>query len=360
MSKEKISDKQGIATLVLFIIGTSIIYASGIKAKNDIWIAIIISILAAFPFTLLYARLHNIFPGKNLFDIYVICYGKYMSKVIIIVYTWFFFHTGILVLMNLNLFINTVALTNTPRIVTMMCIVILCTWIVKEGVEVVTRWAKIFRFLFVGLIVITLLLLIPEMEIENIQPVLYYGWNPVLKGAFGTFAFPFTQIMVFTIIFKDFKTKKSPYKVYTRGLLIGGLIILVISTVNILVLGVDLTSSTYYPSHESSTKVAVGAIIQRTEIVMSVSFVIGAFIKSSIYLLAATKGISKIFKYSNYRFIVIPISLLMINLSYFLHDSIMDYFHWILNIWTYYSIPFQIILPIIVWITAEIKKNTSL
>ena len=63
----------------------------------------------------------------------------------------------------------------------------------------------------------------------------------------------------------------------------------------------------------------------------------------------------KVFRYSDYRFIVIPISLLGINLSYFLHENIMEYFYWILEIWTYYAMPFQVILPIIIWIVVKIK-----
>lgn len=358
MNKEIVSDKQGVALIILFIIGTSIIYASGIKAKKDIWMAILLSFLIALPLAFVFARLHYIFPSKNFFDICEICFGRFIGKGIILFYIWFNFHTGVLVLMNLNLFIHTVSLVETPQVIIMINIVSLCAWAVKAGIEAMGRWARFFQPILIALIAGTILLLIPKMDVNNLRPILFEGMNPVIRGAFGILAFPFTQIAIFTIVFTHFETKKSPFRIYILGLCIGGIVLLFISTMNILVLGVDLASNTYYPSHASATAIDVGMIIQRVEIIISIGFVVGAFIKSSIYLIATCQGIAKICRTSDYRFTVIPVALLMINLSYFLHDSLMDYFYWILEIWTYYAMPFQVVFPIIVWSFAEIKKKT--
>ncbi len=357
MNKETISDEQGIAIMILFIIGTSIIYASGINAKKDIWMAIILSLLLALPLALMYARILYIFAQKDFFHICEICFGRAIGKGITIIYVWFFFHTGVLVLMNLNLFLDTVSLVDTPKIVTMICIVILCAYIVKAGVEVLGRWSNFFKSIFIGLIIGTIIFLFPEMNNNNIRPLLYEGVKPVLSGAFGTFAFPFTQIAVFTIVFANLKTKNSSYRIFTRGLLIGGILILAISLMNLLVLGVDYASSVYYPSHKSATRIEIGMVLHRIEIVITAGFIIGAFVKGSIYLLATCKGIARVLRCNDYRFIVVPVSLLMINLSYFAHDSLMDYFEWILEIWTYYAMPFQVFFPIIIWIISEIKKK---
>ncbi|WP_432403013.1 GerAB/ArcD/ProY family transporter [Wukongibacter sp. M2B1] len=69
MNKETISDKQGKALVILFIIGISIIYESGIKAKKDICIAITSSLILAFLLATMYARITYIFSNKSLFDI---------------------------------------------------------------------------------------------------------------------------------------------------------------------------------------------------------------------------------------------------------------------------------------------------
>ncbi|MCM1988611.1 GerAB/ArcD/ProY family transporter [Oceanirhabdus seepicola] len=361
MKKEVISDKQGISLMILFIIGTSIIYASGIKAKQDMWIAIILSLLTAFPLAMMCARLHYIFPGKTLFDICELCFGRFIGKLITALYIWFIFHTGVSVILNLNIFITTVSLFNTPRIVPLTCIIMLCAWVAKEGIEVLGRWSSLFAIIFITFIISTALFLTPQMKINNILPVLNNGMKPVLNGAFGTYCFPFTQIVVFLAAFSNFESKKSPFKIYFKSLLIGGIFILLLSLMNILILGIDTASRVYYPSYESALRVDIGELLQRVEIIISAGFVIGAFVKGSIYLLATCKGISKLFNCRDYRFIVIPVALLMISFSTYSYNSIMDYFYWILEEWTlYYALPFQMIVPVIIWIFAEIKSKRLL
>ncbi|QEK11221.1 GerAB/ArcD/ProY family transporter [Crassaminicella thermophila] len=356
-NKEIISDKQGISLIIMFIIGTASIMARGLDAKQDLWLAVIIALIGAFPIVFIYAYLQYIFPGKDLFDIIYICFGNVIGKGIIIIYTWFLFHTGILVCMNFTNFVWIVALLETPKIILMISMIVLCTWIIKEGIEVMGRWAEFFVCVLVGFIFIAILFLIPKMHIKNIQPILNSGIKPFIKGTFSVFTFPFTQIIPFMIIFSNFKAKKSPYKIYLLGLLLGAIVILINSLGSILVLGVSTATGIYYPAYGSASRIGLGAILQRIEIIIATTFTLGAFIKAGVYLLATCKGISKIFKYNDYRFIVVPVSLLMINLSYFLHDSVMDYFEWILGVWTYYAFPFQIVFPIVILIVAKIRKK---
>lgn len=61
MNKEVISDKQGIPLIIMFIVGSSSIFIMGLEAKQDLWIAIILSFLMALPTTLICARLYSIF-----------------------------------------------------------------------------------------------------------------------------------------------------------------------------------------------------------------------------------------------------------------------------------------------------------
>jgi spore germination protein KB len=52
-----------------------------------------------------------------------------------------------------------------------------------------------------------------------------------------------------------------------------------------------------------------------------------------------------------------PVALLMLNLSYFIYDSIMAMFEWSNGPWLYYATFFDIFLLGIVFIAAEIKNH---
>lgn len=360
MNKEVISDKQGISIVILFIIGSSSIFLMGLEAKQDAWVAFILAILMVLPMLIIYSRLHYLFPDKDLFDILEICFGKFIGKIMQLLYTWFVFFFASDVLVNYGQFIKVVNLQNTPQIIPIISICILCVWGIKEGIEVLGRWSECFVFIPIISFLIMIILLIPDMNIDNMSPVLANGFKPVLKGAFSAFTFPFVQMVVFTMGFLDFKTRKSPYKIYILGLLIGGIFLCILSTTNILVIGVDTAKTVYYPTHATASKAELGSLFEGAEIILFLTFILGGFIKISMLLLCICKGITKLFGYKEYRFIIIPISLLVINLSYFQYDSIPYYYEFNTEIWPYYNFPFQVIFPIVIWITAEIKKRQSI
>ena len=357
MNKEIISDNQGITIVSLFILGGASVFAQGLEAKKDLWLAFILGIIMVLPMIIIYARLHYIFQGKDLFDILEICFGKVIGKIMIILYIWFVYYFVADVLVTYGQFIRAVSFDETPQIILIIFLGILCIWGIKEGIEVLGRFSEVFIYISIISLFIIILLLIPDMNISNLRPILNEGIKPVLKGTFSVFTFPLVQTVVFTMAFSKFKRKRSPYKVYTIGLLIGATYLALLSITNILVLGVNTATSTIYPSHSTVAKIDVGYTIQRIEVTIAIIFILGGFIKISILLLCACKGVAKLFGCKDYRFIIIPISLLVINLSYFQYESVMYYFEFNRDIWPYYHFPFQVIFPIVIWIIAEIKKD---
>ena len=65
------------------------------------------------------------------------------------------------------------------------------------------------------------------------------------------------------------------------------------------------------------------------------------------------------FNLKDYRSIVIQAGLLMIYFSYIIYDNIMMMKYWAFKVYPFYAFPFQVILPIIVWILAEVKVKKS-
>ncbi|WP_432666358.1 GerAB/ArcD/ProY family transporter [Wukongibacter baidiensis] len=121
MNKEVISNKQIISIIILFIIGPTSVSLSGVEAKKDIWLAVILSMCMALPILLTFCRLHTIFPDKDLFDMIIICFGKFIGKGIIILYIWNLIVTTTTTFRNFGEFITTVSFINTPMIIPIIC-----------------------------------------------------------------------------------------------------------------------------------------------------------------------------------------------------------------------------------------------
>lgn len=357
MEREVISDKEAIILITLFMMGSNLVLGTGAEAGKDSWIAIIVGMIVSFPVLMMYSRILALFPTKNLYDIVEIVFGKFFGKVIVLIYIWFAFHLGALVLRNFGEFINSVSIPETPEIIPMTVIALLCAYGVKSGIEVLGRWGNLALVILSFLIILVILFLIPNMKLNNIQPMFSKGIKPVLLGAYSVFAFPFAETIIFTLVFSALRNKRSPYKAYKYGILIGGLILFITTMTELLVLGEMQFTSTFFPSYTTVSRTRVGDFIQRSEIIVSIAFLGAGFIKISICLLAACKGVAKLIASEDYRFIVTPISLLMICLAHLVYESLMEMTEWAFTSWGPYAFLFQVIVPIIIWIGAEIKKK---
>jgi spore germination protein KB len=357
MNERTITDKEARSMFILFMIGTASIIVPGIGfAKRDMWLAVIMAVSANLLIALLCARLHYLLPKKDLFDMLQYLYGKVIGRCICLVYWWFFFHAGLLVSMDITEFIKIVSLESTPYLSIYGTIIFLGVYVVKEGIFVLARWAKFFVNVVIALILITSCLLIPEMNFENLQPVLYDGLQPVIAGAFILFAFPLAQIMPFVATFDNLKTKKSALNIYLKGTLIAGAALLILSILNMVILGPHIASTLYYPAHDTVKRLNFGTAIQRVEILADGVFVLGGFVMFSTYLFACSKALSKSFGFNNYKFIVLPLGLLLMDFSRFLNEGFIDHLLFV-NTWPTYSFPFLVIFPMIFWLTAELKKR---
>ena len=353
MGEEKLTYKQAISLIVLFISGSSTIITPGIAAKKDVWIATLISMVAITPILILFQRLLYMFKGKDLYDIIDIVFGPIFGRIISLVYIWFSLLLGALVINNFIYFINIISLNETPIIIPAIIISFLCIMSVKYGIGVVGRWGEMAVILLVVFIAMIVILLIPFMHIENIQPILYDGIKPVLRGAFSTFSFPFGEIIIFTMVFTSFREKEKP-RIYIIGMLLGGSMLVLTSLTDVLVIGADGAGMYYFTAYTVVRRIDLGNFIQRIEIFASLMFLIGGIIKISICLFATCRGVSKIFNSKNYKFSVTPMGITMFIMGTFIYDSIMDMNSWAIEVWPYYAFPFQVILPSIIYTGAEI------
>lgn len=359
MNKEKISDGQGMKLVILFIFGSTLVMGTGGEAGRSAWISIGLGIIATVPLVLIYSRILSLFPGQDLFQILELNFGKLIGKFISLFFIWFAFHLGALVLINFGEFIITVALPETPRIVPMIIFALLCIWGAKAGIEVIAKCSEYFIIFVMALIILFSFLVMPNMDTDNLLPILGEGFGKILPGILSAITFPFAETVVFMMVFSALQHKKSSYKAYIPALLLSGAVVLFISLRNIMVIGPATIKAVYFPSYSAISRVNIGNFLQRMEIAVTIVFLLSGFIKISVCMMAASKGLSRILGFDDYRILVMPVGLLMVNLSHNLYGSIMEMFEWAFKVWPYYALPFQVFLPILIWIFIEIKQRAK-
>jgi spore germination protein KB len=159
------------------------------------------------------------------------------------------------------------------------------------------------------------------------------------------------------MIFNSNKERNNPYKIYYLSFIIGAFFILSVSIRNILVLGPDFIDQLYFPSYAAVSVINIGNFLQRIEVVVAVDFLFSGFVKISVCLMSVCKGIDSFLKIGNYRQIVAPVGFLMMITSCIIYQSTMEMVEWANKVYRYYAFPFQVILPVIIWVAAEIKTR---
>lgn len=355
MNNSQISQKQAILMVAIFIIGTSSLTIMALDAKKDMWIANLLGASTCALIMLLYARLINIIPGKDFFETLEYFFGKIGSKIVILIFIWYAIFACSQVFRNFGQFVVTVGLKETPFVVVIFLQMLLCAMAARSGIEVLGRLAEVSIIPVISFMILSAILVSQNMDISNILPVLDEGVTPIAKGALGVLSFPLAETIIFLFLFPAFKKGTSVKKIFLTGLLISFPIIFITSLSGLLVLGVNLAENSYYPIFTAMATINYGNFLQRLEIIAAFFFVLSAFFKISIYLLGISKGTAKLFGFKNYRFIIIPISFLTINVAIYSFDSVIDYHEWTYKVWPYYAMVFQVLLPLILLIIIQIK-----
>ncbi|MBU3220601.1 endospore germination permease [Clostridium algidicarnis] len=256
-------------------------------------------------------------------------------------------------------FIKLTALFNTPSAVTSICIGVLVIWMLKEGIEVMAAWSQFFIRIILVFVILVWILLIPEMDITNLQPIFYSGFKAISKESLKLVIFPFSGIFIFMTFFDYLDCDKKSKNIFVKPLIIGGVIIVVFTLLNIMILGGEDYNSFYYSGYEAIKRLELHGEFQRAEVIVSIVFTIIQFLQISFCVLGVSKGVTKVFNLKEYRNILIPIVILMINFVQIMFKSIMEAMEFTNDLWPSYALLMQVIFPFIIFIGALLKKRYS-
>lgn len=356
MRKELISKKQGISIIMMFIFGSSVVMGVNSEAKQDSWLSLIVAVVGTIPIILVYARIMRLNPGMDIFEILESLLGKVAGKAAVALMGWYALHLTALVLRNFSEFIQITSMPETPQLPIIIVMMLVTAYMAKSGIEALGRWTLVMMPVALAMVLLTVLLSVNKMDLSNIQPVMAHSFGEITSAAFSLFAFPFAETVLVLGVAGAVKKTDSPYRLYVGSMLLGALVLLLVLLRNIEMLGPAMMGAEFFPSYTAARVIAVGDFLSRIEIGIAMNFILAGIVKITICLMAATKGVARLFAIDDYRRLVMPVGLLAVALCAIVYDNTMQMFAF-LPIYQYYALPFQVGIPLVVWIAAEIKAK---
>ncbi len=354
MFKEMLSSRQAICILVMFMFGSSVILGVSSGAAQDSWICVLLAPFMALPMVLIYARMIKLFPEKDFFEIVEFVLGKIAGKIIILLMSWYGLHLCAMVLRNFAEFVGTSYLIETPQLVTLITMILLVVYMLYSGVATMGKWCLVMLPIVVFVVILTALLSAEKIDFTNLMPVMEHSAGTIAKSTYRIFSFPYAETVLFLTLASSVKKTDNPYKIYVSAIFIITVILLLVVLRNILLMGSAVLSVEAFPAYVAVKIISIGDFIARMEGSIAMNLILAGIIKISVCLFAATKGMARLFGIGNYRKIIFPVSLSAVALSVMIYKSSMEMFDFV-YISSFYVIPFEIIIPLLVWIAAEIK-----
>jgi len=324
---EKITLTQLFLLIVSYQLGTAMIVGLGKEAKQDAWIAFIFATVMGIVIIRWYLYLLFLYPGKDLYQLIEIAYGRKLGMLFSFLYVSYFLHSMAFVIRDFGELIVVIVFPNTPIEVIVLTFTLVLAYFAYMGIEVTARSVEIFipyAFFFLFLMVL-FLGINGSIQLEQLRPVLENGIIPVLTTAYPALTtfpmgetIPFMLILPVTVGFIHTK-KVAVWAVMCSGILLSGLTALRIS-----VLGVEQSERAAFPFISAIRNIAIANFIERLDALVVFVLLLGVFVKASIYLLAALKGLEYLSRIP-YRRFSIPITMLVSMLSVFLAANYAEY-----------------------------------
>jgi spore germination protein KB len=360
--KVVISSGQFGLLVMLNTIGTTIlILPAGLaaEAKQDAWMPAVLGVLIGVGIISLHNALGGVFPQMTFVEYSRKILGKWLGSLVSLGLVYFSFIGAATIIWLMGNFLVTQIMPETPIEVIQSFFIIIVIMGIRLGLEPIARTAEIFFPWIIIFFLLLVLLPIPEMNIQHLQPVLDSDMKPIIRGSLSFISVATFPLIVFQMIVPNGKRSKQTNKAFYLGSIAGGFVLITITLITILVLGADLTARNTYPSFTLAKKVSIKGVLERIEVIMALLWFLTIYFKAVCYCYASVKGLAQILFLKDYQILTLPFGMLLIAYSIIVYPDVIYEAEWDLKTWIPYSLTYGLILPGFLYLAALVRKKKA-
>ncbi|MFT8322555.1 MAG: GerAB/ArcD/ProY family transporter [Bacillus sp. (in: firmicutes)] len=360
MEKAKLSVIQLFSMMLIFEMGTALVISYGISARKDAWLAILLSMTCGIILFFIYYFLFRQYPSLPLTAYTRKIFGKLLGSFIGYIYIVYFLYIASRNIRDISDLLVASALRETPSIAIIIPLVLSICYVLFLGIEVLARTSEVFIVIlgFFGVAGNLFVLVSGNVEFHHLLPILENGWRPILNTAVPyTTEFPFGEMMVFTMILPFLNKAKYVKKVWLSAVIFSGFILSWTVSLNIAVLGVDVTERATFPTLATVGKINLLDFVQRLDAIIVFTLLITVFFKAAIFIYAGVMGIVDLFHLTSHHRILFPIGTIVIYVSFITASNFQEHINEGRDISYYIHLPLLMLLPFIMLIFSFIRNK---
>lgn len=361
MNKIMITNHQLTAIIIAYVSGSATLFLSSSVsaiAGKDAWLSALISAVSGLLFLWLNCRLGELFPDKTIIEVISLLFGKWIGGFVSANFLLLSFIAAAQYVWYISDFFSSKYMPETP---TWAISIVLTTTLVIAllyGLEAMARASEVFYYIFFPGFIITMLMLIPNINIENMLPILGNGIIPPLKGTIPLIGISALPLIIINTVYPAHledakKAKKSMFKGYLLGMLITFVSILMC----ILVLGSSYTEAQRFPVFSLTREISSNVVFLRLEALVMFFWLPTIFNNTLFCFYSSAVSLSQLLRLKNNRFIIIPLGLIMAVVSVIIYWNVPYEINWDNVVWFPYILTFGLILPVMLIVTAVVRRK---
>jgi spore germination protein KB len=347
--------------IMLFVVGSTTLFALGIEAKQDAWIVILLASFIGLGLLWVYTQIPASYPNKNFSEILTESVGRKLAIPLLSIYALYFLSGASFNFYEFGVLIKMTALPMTPLLVILYIFMFVSIYILMLGFEVLARTGEILLPIFlIFLITIYIFTMFSgQFDISTLQPILGNGIEPLIGNTLlDVVAFPFGELVVF-IMFWHFVNKQELIR-KTSFLALGlSTFLIIFSLIVILaVLGPELAANAEIPLLETILSINIAEIITNLDLLAVLIMFIGGFYKMSLHFYGGVLAITWIFKIKDPKWVIIILGLIFPIYNIFRFENIV-YHRWIGTHVRIYVITAISVLTVLLFMVIFLKKKVQ-
>ncbi|MFE4709853.1 endospore germination permease [Paenibacillus sp. NPDC056722] len=317
--QERVSSLQMSMLFLFFMTGSSIVIVPAPLtniAGNGAWISLLIASTMGMILLSGILYLNRRAPDLSLVEQSRSVLGNIPTLLLLIPFTCVLFWNIAGIVLEIGTFFKSTMLKETPTYAVNSMFFVTIALTALAGIEVIARMATLFFTLMFGCIVLVWVLVAGLYHPEYLLPVMPDGIRPILNAAYVVYGFPYSELVVFSIILPFVKSEDKPKlsKHMYLALIVNAITLIVSVLSSIMVLG-PLSGDLKYSLYQLARLIYFQEIIERIESVIGFALIIGFYFKASILMLILIKTLKDLLGLKNERLIALPVAFICLLLS---------------------------------------------
>lgn len=303
LEKGKISSGQFYFLILALALSVSLFSLPSIiigRAKQDVWIVILIALGIDVVVAIVLYVLGLRYPNQTIFEYSQEILGKYLGKGVGLIFAIFFLLMATIMLNTIVAFLTTAVMPETPKTVFYLVILLVSAYAVNAGLEPIGRLSELVAPLVVLCLLLSLALNINHVKLENLKPVFQLSLLKDLE--YSLLPGSLYGICIIMGVFMAYHNKpKDTLKAKLGGVVTGTLLIIINLLIVIMVFGANLGSQLRYPLYSLAQVIEIGDFFERLEPMVMFFFIAAGFMSVAMLYYVSTLGFAQLLNRPDYK-----------------------------------------------------------